>query len=264
MAGLMAGLRPSGMSGFFFNVGRKLGHKAVPAIRKSKWIWDSLTGDEDEALNAEKSLGTAMATELRSVADVVNDPQLEGLVQGVCQRLTACVKDKRRTFHCEIIADAHPNAMALPGGFIFISGSLLELCERQEDRVAFAIGHEMAHVIRRHVWDRMVNEAVLRAASTIVARSGRLGGWLRQSGLPLLRSAYSRDREVEADELGLRLAVAAGFSPAGAIALMQAVARLEPDAGALGQYFGSHPDAAQRIAHLARLCHIFKTRTKHG
>jgi predicted Zn-dependent protease len=68
-----------------------------------------------------------------------------------------------------------------------------------------------------------------------------------------LRSAYSRDCEFEADELGFRLAVAARFSPEGAITLMQAVARLEPDAGALGQYFSSHPDATQRIAHLTAL-----------
>ena len=241
------------MSGFFYNVGRKLGRKAVPAIRKSKWIWDSLTGDEDEALSAENSLGTAMAAELRNLAPPVEDPQMLDLVRGVCQRLAACVKDKRRTFRCEMISDPHPNAVALPGGYIFLSDSLLELCERREDSVAFAIGHEMAHVIRRHVWDRMVNEAVLRAASSLAARAGRLGGWLRQSGLPLLRSAYSRDCEFEADELGFRLAAAAGFSPDGAILLLQAVARLEPDAAALGQYFSSHPDAAHRIAHLTVL-----------
>ena len=34
------------VSGFFFNLGRQLGRKTVPALQKSKWIWDGLTGTE--------------------------------------------------------------------------------------------------------------------------------------------------------------------------------------------------------------------------
>ncbi len=241
------------MSGFLYNLGRQLGRKAVPAIRKSKWIWDGLAGTDEEALRAEAALGSTLAAELRAFSGPVNDPGLAALLNELCQRLSACVRDKGRTFGCEAMHDNSPNALALPGGFLFVSDSLAELCERQPDELAFVIAHEMAHVIRRHVWERMLNEAALRVASAVTARAGKLGGWFREQGLGLLRSAYSRDSELEADELGLRLMAAAGFAPGGAMVFLQRIQRLGPNPADLGQYFGSHPSASERVARLAPL-----------
>jgi len=241
------------VSGFFFNLGRHLGHKVVPVVRKSKWVWDGLAGTEEEALRAEVALGAELAAELRATLPPAQYEAAARQPVELCRRLSACVRDKRRTFRCFVFRDQFPNAMALPGGYIFISQSLLELCERREDEMAFVIGHEMAHVIRKHAWDRMLNDSLLRAASVATARVGRLGGWLQQQGLVLLRSAHSRDQETEADELGLRLAAAAGFAPEGAAAVLRRIQRLGQDATGLGPYFSSHPPPAERIARLESL-----------
>jgi len=69
------------MSGFLYNLGRQLGRKAVPAIRKSKLIWDGLAGTDEEALRAEAALRTTLAAELRAFAGPVDDPELA--TQGV-------------------------------------------------------------------------------------------------------------------------------------------------------------------------------------
>ncbi|MCX7827501.1 MAG: M48 family metalloprotease, partial [Verrucomicrobiae bacterium] len=184
------------MSGFFYNLGRRIGRAAVPTIRKSKWIWEGLTGTDEEALRAEASFGSALAVELRAATKPVGDPQVTALVSDLCQRLKVCVRDKRRAFRCEAIRDDSPNAIGLPGGFVFVSDSLVNLCERRPDELAFVIGHEMAHIIRRHAWNRMLNQAASRAVSVLAARAGPLGGWLRQNGLALLQSAHSRDSEL--------------------------------------------------------------------
>jgi len=244
----------SNVSGFFYNLGRHVGRAAVPTIRKSKWIWDGLTGTEEEVLRAEAAFGSALAVELRAATERVNDPQMAALLGDLCGRLAGCVRDKRRVFRCEAIRDDSPNAMALPGGFIFVSHSLVNLCERRPEELAFIIGHEMAHIIREHAWNRMLNQAVSRAVSVIAARAGPLGGWLRQKGMVLLQSAHSQDNEQEADELGLHLVAAAGLAPGGAIALLQRIEQLGPKRMEFGQYFASHPPAAERMAWLAPLC----------
>lgn len=242
------------VSGFFYNLGRHVGRAAVPTIRKSKWIWDGLTGTEEEALRAEAAFGSALAVELRAATERANDPDVTALLSELCGRLAGCVRDKRRAFRCEPIHDGSPNAMALPGGYIFVSDSLVDLCERRPEELAFIIGHEMAHVIREHAWNRMLNQAVSRAVSVIAARAGPLGGWLRQKGIGLLQSAHSQDNEQEADELGLRLMAAAGFAPGGAITLLQRIERLGPKRTEFGQYFASHPPASERMTWLTPLC----------
>ncbi len=242
------------MAGFFHNIGRRLGRATVPAMRKSKWIWAGLTGNEEEALQAEVAFGRVLAVELRNATEPLNDPPATELLNEVCQRLTACVRDQRRNFRVELIFDETPSAMALPGGYIFMSHALLNFCGRQPDELAFIIGHEMGHILREHVWDRMLSQTASQAATAITARTGPLGTWLRHKGMGLLQSAFARDSETEADEFGLRLAASAHFDANGALALLRRLDEAATESPDLGQYFSSHPPAAQRIAALQPLC----------
>jgi predicted Zn-dependent protease len=242
------------MGGFFYNLGRQLGRRAVPAIRKSGWIWKGLTGSEEETRQAERALGETLVVEVRAATESANDPEMLVLVNQLCGSLEQRLRLPHYRFHCDLIRAGAPNAMALPGGFLFVSNSLVDLCERRPDELAFVIGHEMAHVVRGHAWERTIHQAGLRVVSAVASRAGPLGAWLRQQGMDLLLSAHSRDGELEADELGVRLAAAAGYGTAGALSLLHRLERLGPDATALGQYFASHPPAADRIARLTPLC----------
>lgn len=238
------------MAGLFHNLGRRLGHAAVPALRKSKWIWEGLVGNEEDALRAEAAFGAALAVEVRQATVPAADPERARGLGEVCRRLAACVRDQRRSFRVEVMQDETPNAMALPGGFMFVSHSLIAFCEARPDELAFVLGHEMAHVIRGHTWDRMLNQTAANVASVITARVGPLGHWLRHKGLALLQRAHEREAETEADELGFRLAHAARYRAEGALALLQRLAVLEQQGTSLGAYFASHPPASERLARL--------------
>ena len=241
------------MSGVIYNLGRQLGHRVVPAIRKTRWIWAHLTGSEEEARRAEQSFGAALAVELRAALEPVDDSEARSRVNNVCARIEDSLRPPHHAYHCSLIRADQANAIAIPGGFIFLSQSLYRLCEGNRDELAFVIGHEMAHIVRGHTWDRMLNQTALNAASAVAFRGGALGAWLRQKGMRLLQSGHSRESEKEADELALRLAVAAGFDSAGSISLLQRIQNLGPDPTLLGQYFASHPPAAERIARLREL-----------
>ena len=152
-------------------------------------------------------------------------------------------------FHVHAVVDDPPTAFALPGGFIFVSESLAELCNRDDHELAFVVGHEMAHVIRRHAIDRILSEKVLSAAAFASPGRGVLAPWIRKVGLHRLERAYSREKELEADELGARLAKASGYEPEGAVSVLRRLGALSPDAG-LGTYLSTHPPVDERIAQL--------------
>ena len=130
------------MSGLFYNLGRMVG----PKVRKAKWIWQSVTGSEADAIKVEHDVGQDLACEIRHRLELDQNPQTAQLLNETGRRLSACVVNKSRRFSFEAVNGAEPNAFALPGGFIFVTGSLVELCQWNQSEVAFILGHEMGHV----------------------------------------------------------------------------------------------------------------------
>ncbi len=109
--------------------------------------------------------------------------------------------------------------------------------------MAFILAHEMGHVIKGHAIDRIVTNSAVSIASRATPVRGVLGPWLQRVGVQFLETAYSRDRELEADRLGVRLAAAAGYDPKASLKLFESLAAIKasPDPLDLGAYFSSHP-----------------------
>ena len=184
-----------------------------------------------------------------------SDRTTQALLDEIGGKLAAVVRNRLHRFQMTAVDPDRPTAFALPGGFIFVARSLVHLCGRDRDEVAFVLAHEMAHVIRRHAIDRLLQQKVVSALALASPGRGALASWIRQVGFQGLARAYSRDQEFEADELGLRLMRAAGFDPAGAIRLLQRLGKLEGAPGPLGfdAYLSTHPPVEDRVSRLRHL-----------
>ena len=237
------------MSSLFFQLGRRLGYGVIPAIRKSKWAWQSLAGNESQAIQAETEFGQALAAELRLKTGVSRDPGDLSLLQEIGRNLSLRVRNKLRAFKFDLLRDPAPTAMALPGGFIFVSTGLLDFSARNPSELAFVIGHEMGHVVRGHALERVLGRIGAEGLSSILSR-GLLNPALRETGLKWLESSHSREAEMEADEFGVRVAQAAGYDPAAALVLLQRLSTLRRTPELMSSYFGSHPPESERIANL--------------
>ena len=236
----------------FYRFGRLAGGKA----RKVKWMWSSLTGDETEAIRAEYGVGRDMAAVVRERSGCDADPALRTMLDETRDRLAGVVRNKLHRFEVDLVSDDQPTAYALPGGFIFLTRALIELCERDRDELAFVVAHEMAHVIRRHAINRVLRQTAFAAASMIAPGRGAIAPWLRRVGLQWLERGYSQSQEFEADALGAILTRAATFDPHGALRLFTRFQRLDHATGApgLGTYLSTHPPIGERITRLeARL-----------
>ena len=214
-----------------------------------------MVGSEADAIKVEHDVGQDLAREVRHQLGLDREPQIRQMLNEVGPRLAACVANKSRTFNLEAVKGAEPNAFALPGGFIFVTRSLVELCQWDQDEVAFILGHEMGHVIRGHAMNRIISNSAIAAASRAAPVRGLLTGWLRRVGVQFLESAYSQDLESEADKLGVRLTAAAGYDPHAAVQLLGRLAKLNSPADQLdlGSYFSSHPAFNVRIHNINRL-----------
>jgi len=244
------------LSGLFYNLGRKVG----PKVRKVRWMWESFTGSEADAIKVEYEVGLDLAREIRQQLEHSRETQTDQLLSEVGSRLATCVANKFRRFNFETINSPEPNAFALPGGFIFVTKSLVELCQHDKNEIACILGHEMAHIIKGHAMNRIVSNSAIAAASRAAPIRGVLSGWLRKVGVQFLESAYSKDLESEADLLGVRLVAAAGYEPDACIRLFTRLARLKepPNEFDLGSYFSSHPPFKVRIENIKRQLRKFQ------
>ena len=233
----------------------KLGRIAGVQARKAKWMWQSVARSEAEGIQAEHAVGRDMAAVVLEETPRGSDRATQILLDEIGGKLAAVVRNRLHRFQTTAIEAERPAAFALPGGFIFISESLVRLCNRHKDDIAFVLAHEMAHVIRRHAIERLLQQKVVNALTLVSPARGVLTSWIRKIGFQGLQRAYSQDEEFEADELGLLLMRAAGYDSAGAIRMLQCLGELDrsPDAFGLNRYLSTHPPIEERVDRLRRL-----------
>jgi beta-barrel assembly-enhancing protease len=224
-------------------IGSWLGGQSRKPFRQAKWMWSLFTGTEDEQIRAERDFGQECARAFAKQFPDSPSRAAQELVENIGSRLADAVKDSRREFRFTVAESTLSNAFALPGGFVFITGSLLDLCGRDRNEIAFFLGHEIGHILRGHAKDHMTANALLNA---VMARLPAAGQMLRQ----VISKGYSRTLELEADQEGARLAAAAGFDARASISALKHLAQVSPDASGLSEYLSSHPPIPERIHEL--------------
>ena len=206
-------------------------------------MWNAVAGSEADATRAEYDVGRNMAAVIHQQVPCDTDADIQAFLDAIGHQLAQSVRNKLHRFRVTAVVEDHPTAFALPGGFIFVTRPLMDLCNCNRNEIAFVLAHEMAHVIRRHAINRMLRQTTLSAATLAFPGRGTLAAWIRKVGLQWLERAHSREQEFEADALGALLMRAAGFDPAGAISLLQRLRGLDqtPDHVGPGSYLSTHP-----------------------
>jgi predicted Zn-dependent protease len=133
--------------------------------------------------------------------------------------------------HFTTLNSAVENAFSVAGGYVYVTRQLMALMS-DESELAFALGHEVGHVAGNHAHQReAVERELAREVLPYVWMGQMMGGsagYYAQRNLlaaKLQTLSFSRDQEYEADTLGLRYMIGAGYDPAGAVDLLAALSR---------------------------------------
>jgi predicted Zn-dependent protease len=232
----------------FEAIGYRLGKKAAQA----KNAFDLMGGTEEDSLRAEIRLGRDLATALLKRVPLVQENETTKFADQIGRWLAANIKERKLPFSFQVTAEQEPNALALPGGPVFVSWPLLEMCQGERDEIAFVLSHEMAHIVLRHTVDRIVKDAAL--SLLLRQSSGRhaTNPWLSKAGQQLLGSAYSKDDEFEADAFAVALVGTAGGDSLAAERLLEKLTQPTSVQSVViaGNYFATHPPLLERVANL--------------
>ncbi len=151
------------------------------------------------------------------------------------------------------------NAGMYPNGMMIINTGLL-VRVHNEAQLAFVIGHELGHYLRRHSlkrWKTQRNVATFAQFLSLGLAVGGAGGTAVQGAqyaALLAIFGYGRDHEREADAIGLQLIADAGYDPMQAHKVWQNIIA-EQNAAKYSQsrsfLFASHPHPKERVSNLS-------------
>ncbi|MFN8012772.1 MAG: M48 family metalloprotease [Holophagaceae bacterium] len=156
-------------------------------------------------------------------------------------------------FEFRVLADPKTvNAMALPGGQVFITRGLLDKLDN-EAQLAGVLGHEVGHVVARHASQHLakaqaanVGLAILAILTTDKEKPDQPNRAVSVAavGAQLLTLKYGREDELESDSLGVRFMAEAGYDPRAMEGVMAVLRKLGGQRQL--EWLSTHPDPGNR------------------
>jgi len=161
--------------------------------------------------------------------------------------------------------DGQVNAIALPGGKIYVYDGLMKLANRDPNQLALVIGHEMGHVVEEHTAKQLRATGLLQSVVDMLGNNAGEGqggeqptGGIRalatSLGKEIVSMQLSQAAEFQADALGLQFMRTAGYDPKIGVQILERMDQLArasgPNNPLLGRIFSTHPPTPLRIQRL--------------
>jgi len=193
----------------------------------------------------------AIASESADLSDRKN--RLAPPEDTYAKRLNRLVSQKFQdgdvTFNYGVYLSPEVNAFAMADGTIRMYSGLMDMMNDGELR--FIIGHEMGHVMKRHIRKKIQLAYAASAVRKGIASQDSTAGEVARSVLgglaeTLMNAQFSQLEEKEADDYGLLFLKKKGFEPKDAVSALKKLATLGK-----GHFFlSSHPDPDKRAERL--------------
>ncbi len=194
--------------------------------------------------------------------EIIEDPAVVNYVNKIGNRIVARLDEPLFRYRFYVINTHTYNAFAIPAGYIFINSGLLMAMDNEEE-LAGILGHEIAHVNARHISEKIDRSKKIgwarlagMAAGVLmgVAGGGDAAGAVMSGSQAAAQTAelsYSRENEIQADQLGLIYLEDAGYRGDGLLKILKTMrAKQWYDSNQVPTYLMTHPAIDERIAYI--------------
>jgi predicted Zn-dependent protease len=213
-------------------------------------------------IKEEEELSREMMKYILKRFKLVDDPYVVEYVRSVGNRILEGVPDKPFEYEFFVVQQKVYNAFAIPGGKIFINSGLITAMQTEEE-LAGILSHEISHVVCRHISRKIKRQKKLTLASLAGMAAGILlggagAGALGQAvlvgsmaGAQSAALAYSRDDEMQADQIGLKYLARAGYDGTGLPVILNKMRHKRwYNTEQIPTYLMTHPALEERIAYI--------------
>jgi len=211
---------------------------------------DTVQGDNQRE---EIELGRGVAAKMLGAYDLVDDFALQAYVGKVGMIVATRGERPGLPWRFVLVETPSVNAYAIPGGVVFVTRGLYELLDT-EDELAAVLGHEIAHVQRKHHYRVMKQQNVVgalsdAAASQVTVDSEMLDTlWSRAT--EIMTRGLDKAAEYEADRDGMVLAARAGYDASALLTVLEKIGASAATGSDTSMLYSTHPTPAARLSAL--------------
>lgn len=196
---------------------------------------------------------------------LINDPHVVDYVNKIGQKIVKGLPPQPFEYSFYVVDEDEYNAFAGPGGHVFINTGLLMAMET-EGELAGILGHEISHVSCRHISDRIEKSKKIGLGTLAGIAAGiflGVGGASTAASAVTMGSIaagqtvalkYSRENEMQADQIGLGYLYEAGYSGEGLLKILKKMrAKQWFGSEQIPTYLVTHPALEDRITYLTTM-----------
>jgi|TARA_B110000211_G_scaffold1889_2_gene2307 predicted Zn-dependent protease len=213
------------------------------------------------SLDQERRLGQQFLRSIRAQAPTLDDPILQDFLEHLIYRLASHSQLEDRRLDIVIIRNGSLNAFAAPGGIVGVHDGLFRYAQTEHEMSAI-LSHELAHLSQRHFARRVaegkksaaLNIAGLLAGVILAATAGGDAALLALTGSQGLAQnqslKYSREREAEADRIGIYTLDEASMDPRAMAYMFERLQRASrySTGNNIPEFLRTHPVTNDRVA----------------
>lgn len=202
----------------------------------------------------EISLGREIAGNLLGAAPLVKDAALQKYVNSVGRWVASQAERPDLPWRFGVIESEDLNAFAAPGGYIMLTKGLYRKLQN-EAQLAGVLGHEIAHVVKKHQLKVLQKQQLLNIGAGLLsdkyAKDNALVSKAIGSGAEISARSLDKSAEYEADRLGLSYATRAGYEPYGLAEVLQTLGQSSNSDASVALLFKTHPHPDERLTALS-------------
>jgi len=261
--------------------------------REGNNVQTVLTPEEERKLTQE------VLADMKKDYPALNNADAQNYLTSLGNKITRAnsLEGHPYNYNFTLVGVKQVNAFALPAGTVFVTAPLIAMADTEAE-LAGVVGHEIGHVKAKHAAQRMERAKAEQGKSLLYgAGGGILGGafgfglgkllckkddkscLVKATGLGaaagvggglLIQKYYfmanSREDEMEADRIGYKTAVSAGFDKNHAGSFYAKLLKMEqehkqknmPLVGSLNDALSTHPPSQERVKQINELAQTTK------
>jgi predicted Zn-dependent protease len=260
----------------------------APTTRSRYREGDNVGQQTGMTVQDEQRLTEEALPKLKEEYPAAKNQELQKYISQLGMKIVTANKLEGNPYHYNftVVDVENVNAFALPAGTVFVTAPLIAMTSNEAE-LAGVVGHEVGHVVARHAAERMYqmekdqnktwlyaaggglfgaaagfglgkllcaesDTSCIASATAIGAAAGAGGGLLVQKFKFL---ANSREDEMEADRIGFKLAVGAGYDKDKVGKFYERLLQMEKNAKksgnpllqSLSDAMSTHPPSEERV-----------------